>query len=248
MNSRIKTNLTGVPLILLSSAMAAPSVHGEESIDPSDITNTYTYLWSEVGNRDYKFSVGLASDIASKYNILGLVEHTRTWDQGSEVNNTSRVRFYGVRNLEGDLLRGIGTSVDYIKGHDSKMDITALGVIGKLNSFSENLSFAPNVGYVSVEHKMGGVKKEKSEGYQAYVLASVVLGEDGRYLSFQPEYIDTKNIDADKLEVIYNQPVSSDQKWWINVTGFYQKTKIDYAGFKKSDTEEHIKLGVTYYL
>ena len=145
-------------------------------------------------------------------------------------------------------MRGIGTSVDYIKGHDSKMDITAVGVIGKFNTFAENLSLAPNVAHVSVEHQMSGIKKEKSEGYQAYVLGTVVLGDDGRYLSFQPEYIDTKNIDADKLEVIYNQPVSSDQRWWVNVTGFYQKTRINYGGFKMSEKDEHIKLGVTYYL
>ncbi|CAG23812.1 hypothetical protein PBPRB1967 [Photobacterium profundum SS9] len=243
-----KTNLKYRLLMMVTSSAA---VMAEAPPDPADLTQTNTFLWGQTGNNDYTLTGGVAGKLSQDFSYLGLIEHTRTWKRDSKnVNDNTRVRLFGVQSVDFGVISSIGASVDYIEGHKSGLDTTALGLIGKVETSIDWLALYPNIAYVSLDMDSGGIKG-KSEGYQANLFASVYLGDDGKYLSIAPQYMNTQYINVKKLEVTYGAPISIDGRWWFDVKGGYTRTEaIVNTGIAKLnviDSDKTIKIGVAYY-
>lgn len=233
-----------LPLLAL---VTFPSFAEENQPDPADLTQTNTFVWGQVGNKDYTLTGGIAGNFTEKFSYLGLLEHSRTWKRDSgEANDNTRARLFGTQDVEWSAISKIGLSVDYIKGHkDTAFDTTAAGAIAKVETGLDWLALFPNLAYVEINSRTDS--SLKSKGYQANLFASIYIDEEGKYLMVQPQYTNTEYVDVKKLEVSYGQPLSSDGKLWADLKIGYTKTSGKKLLAGLSDSDKQIKAGVSYY-
>jgi len=248
-------------MILTAALATAPLMASDKTVDPADLTQVNTFLWAQGGNNDYTITGGVAGNITEDISYLGLLEHSRSWkrDFGNKDDKT-RVRLFGVHNVDWGFISAVGLSADYIHGHKNKhtdggnikSNMQAYGVIAKIETGLDWLSLYPNIAYVNSKVSLDGSPrgdfKLNSEGYQANLFASIYLDDKGKYLMVQPQYTNTKHFENQKIEVSYGQPISSDKKWWVDVKAGYEKDKAKFNNTSHNlDSQSTIKLGLSYY-
>ncbi|OAN10930.1 hypothetical protein A3K86_18270 [Photobacterium jeanii] len=238
------------PAIFPLLAVAALPVHAEEhQPDPADLTQTNTFIWAQAGNKDYTVTGGIAGSLTSKFNYLGLFEHSRSWKRDTgNANDSTRARLFGTQDVNWGAISKVGASVDYIKGHnDTPLDTLAVGAIAKVETGLDWLALYPNLAYVELSARDSQIKN-KSKGYQANLFASIYLDESGQYLMLQPQYTSTEYIDVKKMEVSYGLPLSESGKLWADIKLGYTRTSGKKALSKAAfDSDKQVKAGVSYY-
>ncbi|SON52390.1 hypothetical protein [Vibrio tapetis] len=227
----------------LTFALAPNLVMAEETqIDPADVTQTNTFLWGQAGNKDYTLTGGIAGNLTEKFNYLGLLEHSRSYQQAEDhedTANSTRARLFGTQDVEWNVISKVGVSVDYIKNHTGDFDLVAIGAIAKVETGLDWLAIFPNLAHVTLS------KDNASEtGYQANLIASVYLDDAGKYLMIQPQYTNVNDkMTIKKFELSYGQPLSNNGLWWGDIKVAHTSTHV--MGQKSDDNQ--IKAGVSYY-
>ena len=264
-------------MILVAALASAPLMANEnKKVDPSDLTQVNTFLWTQggyatAGKGDDKVSGtnmtitgGVAGSITEDISYLGLLEHTRTSKRDFEnKDDKTRVRLFGVHSVDWGFISAVGLSADYIHGHKKtdvggqnlKSNTQAYGVIAKVETGLDWLSLYPNLAYISSKTTISNAGSTfdgdlKSDGYQATLYASIKIDNNGKYMMLEPQYTDTKHFSTQKFEVSYGQPVSSDKKWWVDVKAGYEKGELKDGVLNsnfKSDAQSTVKVGLAYY-
>ncbi|RJG47433.1 hypothetical protein [Motilimonas pumila] len=217
--------------------LLAPTVHAESKPDPSDLTQVNSFLYGTFdSDNTFKASLGLAGQYSEGNSFMGLVEHGY---QFKDKLNNSRLRYFQVFDTGSEAVSQAGLSVDYIKGWDAKSDIVALGTIAKVATPWQSLSIFPNLAYVT-----GKADGKTVTGYQTNIFASMSLGDEGDYLIFQPQWMDTNLGRKFEVKSGYGAPVSDDGKVWWDISHTYQNTKVGQA---KASGDHQVALGLAYY-
>ncbi|BCN26399.1 autotransporter domain-containing protein [Vibrio alfacsensis] len=250
---------------LLGSADSAPN--------PSDLTQVNSFVFGTIDNDGtLKGMVGLAGQYSEGNNFMGLIEHgtaTKNNSVGKKDQN-SRLRYFQVLDTDMSGVPQVGFSVDYMKGWEKTngfgSDLVALGGIAKVTTPWDALSIFPNVAYVTGEGKTkesGSKGKIDVSGYQLNIFGSLALGESGEYIVVQPQFmhLDGKSkvngqkldgkLDANvfKVKTGYGQPISTDGKWWVEVSHTYTRTNMEVkqTQFSEKDNDHKFEFGVSYY-
>ncbi|RTR38419.1 hypothetical protein EKG38_12920 [Shewanella canadensis] len=263
----MKKTLISIALVIGFSGAAFA---GDKQPDPSDLTAVNSFAYGTIDNEGkLNGMLGIAGAYSEGNNYIGLVEHavaTKNNEFGKKAQN-SRLRYFQVLDTGSSVLPQAGFSVDYMKGwksddKDVSTDIVALGAIAKVTTPWEALSIFPNVAYVKgeAEHQHG---KFDLTGYQVNLFGSIAIGDMGKYLVIQPEFMHLdgepssngkgEKVSADifKVKTGFGMPISADGKWWTEVSHTYTRTdaEMNIIGTPMSeiDNDNKFEVGVSYY-
>ncbi|USD67174.1 hypothetical protein [Vibrio sp. SCSIO 43136] len=229
----------------LAVAAALPTFAMAETTepDPADLTATNTFAWAQAGNKDYTLTGGIAGSVTPTFSYLGLLEHTRSYEQRDghkDKSNSTRARLFGTQDVEWNVISKVGASLDYIYNHTSKTELIAVGAIAKVETGLDWLAIFPNLAHVTA--KGDGYSET---GYQANMFASIYLDDAGKYLMLQPQYTNVADkMTIKKFEVSYGQPLSADGLWWGDIKAGYENEHVMGVRTKEEGT---LKAGVSYY-
>ncbi|MDG3086502.1 hypothetical protein P7F88_10405 [Vibrio hannami] len=253
-------------LALSVAAIASPVIADENAPNPSDLTQVNSFAFGTVDNDGtVKGMVGLAGQYSEGNNFIGLVEHgTATKNIDGKKAQDSRLRYFQVLDTDMAAMPQAGFSVDYMKGWEhyngTGTDIVALGAIAKVTTPWEELAIFPNVAYVTGKAEAGNMKADLS-GYQVNLFGSLVVGEAGEYIVFQPQYMhldgkprfinaDKATADVFKVKTGYGQAISADGKWWVEASHTYTRTDAELKTSGTNlikDNDNKFEVGVSYY-
>ena len=240
-----------VPALLMSHSASA---NEEGQPDPADLTRPKTFIWAQTGgskveaggkyNRTgvFKISGGLSGNFSETAQYMGLLE--QNFDKKGTAN--TRGRLFTTFDTGNSVMSKVGLSVDYISHAKTKNTTTALGVIGRVETPWEWVTFYPNL--AAVEAKMGKKDdKVKSKGYQFNLFTSLYLNDKGMYSMLMPQYTKLKDATVKKMEVTMGAPLTADAKTWWDVKVGYTRTegKKKLAGNTSDGTE--LMVGVSHY-
>ena len=245
--------------IILVLLLSLPLLADEKDVDPANLTQVNTFVFTQLGNEEATLMGGLSGTITNDLSYLILLEYARTHDRDfDDKNDRGRARVFGVHQVDNNVISAIGVSIDYIKvakkvdgnGNFLESSTQAYGVIAKVETGLAWLSIYPNVAYVNTTIKgfNGNDFNLDSNGYLLNLFASIYLNEEGRYLMLQPQYTDTKYVKIKKIEVSYGEPISTNKRWWVELRVAYEENKIDSGTLESSsNSKSMINLGLAYY-
>ncbi|GIU16193.1 hypothetical protein [Shewanella sp. MBTL60-007] len=261
--------------IALAISLSGAAWANDAQPDPSDLTAVNSFAYGAVDNEGkLNGMLGLAGNYSEGNNFIGLVEHgvtTKNNQLGKKAQN-SRLRYFQVLDTGSDILPQAGFSVDYMKdwkstNADTSSDIVALGAIAKIPTPWQALSLYPNVAYVKGKAKQGTGNRVDLSGYQLNLFGSIALGDLGKYLVIQPQFmhLDGKpsksgsnaklSANIFKVKTGFGMPISDNGKWWTELSHTYtrsdakagQSGKFADGTLSEIDNDHKVELGVSYY-
>ncbi len=217
-----------------------PSLHAEESvIDPSNLTKVKTQgqflTYTEEGEYGFKALASIGGAYKNGAQFMGMVEADFL---GGEYSNM-RAQYFQVFNTGNELLTDLGMSFDYIRPKGIDMDLKAVGVIGRLVSPWERISFFPNIAYVQSD-----LLGESYNGYQLNLYSSINIGSDGRYLMPRIGYTDIDYLKYINIDFVASMPVTSNRRLWA-ITKAEQV--INLGNSKDIDDSLRLSVGINYF-
>ena len=257
--------------IALIIGLSGGALANSSQPDPSDLTAVNSFAYGTVDNEGKLNSmVGVAGAYSEGNNFMGLVEHalaTKNNEFGQKAQN-SRLRYFQVIDTNSRLLPQAGFSVDYMKGwkssdDDISTDIVAVGAIAKMTTPWEAISLYPNVAYVKGEAYQSSANRLDLSGYQLNLFGSISLGDLGKYLIIQPQFM---HLDGEpnnnssggklsanifKVKTGFGMPISESGRWWAELSHTYTRSdsQINITGtsINAMDNDNKFEFGISYY-
>ena len=238
----------------LVSPLGVYAADQSDAPDPADLTRPNTFIWIQGGASNNetnetksssgigKVTGGVAGQLGSNASYLGLLE--QSFDNKGTAN--TRGRLFTTFDTGNSVLSKLGFSVDYIRHAKTKDSTTALGVIGKLETPYNWLTFFPNLAAVQFESTSGN-NPQKSRGYQFNLFSSLYLNDKGLYAMVAPQYTSLKDITIKKMEVSLGAPLTADNATWWDIKTSYTRSagKARVAGISSKGAD--LMLGVSHY-
>lgn len=208
----------------------------EHKPNPADMTQVNTFVYGQQEESTTRGMVGLSGSYSEGNVFMGLAEHSYNH---KEKAHSSRLRYFQVLDTGLKAMPQAGVSVDYIKGYNPNSDVLAVGTIAKMLTPWDAFTVYPNLAYVK-----GRADGQDINGYQVNLFTSLSIDNLGKYVVFQPQYMDTNVGSQLKVKTGFGMPLEATGKWWWDVGHEYQKITAKHTHY----SDDHkFSVGIAYY-
>lgn len=227
-------------LSFLLQTIFSPNIYGEEKgINPSNLTKVKTQgqllTYTEEGEYGFKALASIGGAYKSGSQFMGMVEADFVGGEYSSM----RAQYFQVFNTGNELLTDLGMSFDYIRPKGIDMDLKAIGLIGRVVSPWEKVSFFPNVAYVQSD-----LMNNSYNGYQVNLYTSINIASNGSYLLPRIGYTDIDYSKYVNLDFVASIPITNNRRLWAITKA---EKIINLEDTVNLDNSLRLSIGMNYF-